>query len=110
MYIRSVFKYCFILQEEDVEAVRLAIDRPSQKFLGFLEKHYGLTRTVPQMNNFVVFEGFFVPAAEERANKNNRFVKFRELIRFKDPNTLIKIVRNILTCRERSIAVPIFKI
>jgi hypothetical protein len=38
----------------------LAIDRPSEKFLGFLYKHYGLEKILPQANNFVVFEGFFI--------------------------------------------------
>jgi alpha-tubulin N-acetyltransferase 1 len=38
---------------------RLAIDRPSAKFLGFLRKHYGLTDYEPQTNNFVVFNLYF---------------------------------------------------
>lgn len=37
----------------------LAIDKPSGKFMGFLRKHYKLTGEVPQMNNYVVFDGFF---------------------------------------------------
>ena len=37
----------------------LAIDRPSPKFLSFLQKHYNLSATVPQVNNFVIFNGFF---------------------------------------------------
>ena len=37
---------------------KLAIDRPSHKFISFLQKHYGLKSTVPQVNNFVVFDGF----------------------------------------------------
>jgi len=48
-----------MLHEEQVAPVKLAIDRPSEKFLKFLRKHYGLERTVPQSNNFVVFDGFF---------------------------------------------------
>lgn len=39
--------------------MKLAIDRPSDKFLGFLNKHYGLVNPVKQMNNFVVFDEFF---------------------------------------------------
>ncbi|KAH8273437.1 hypothetical protein KR018_000607, partial [Drosophila ironensis] len=38
---------------------KCSVDRPSPKLLGFLAKHYGLRRCVPQGNNFVVFPGFF---------------------------------------------------
>lgn len=65
------------LQEENIEPVKLAIDRPSEKFLGFLKKHYGLSGAIPQMNNFVVFDGFFTKSKQaagtpERQNNNNR--------------------------------------
>jgi len=50
----------FSLQEENTSPQYLAIDRPSEKFLGFLYKHYGLEKILPQSNNFVVFEGFFI--------------------------------------------------
>ncbi|XP_053907949.1 alpha-tubulin N-acetyltransferase 1 isoform X1 [Cuculus canorus] len=48
-----------MLQSERVEPRRLAVDRPSEKLLAFLRKHYGLTDAIPQVNNFVIFEGFF---------------------------------------------------
>jgi alpha-tubulin N-acetyltransferase 1 len=48
------------LQEEKTSPQYLAIDRPSEMFLGFLYKHYGLEKILPQANNFVVFEGFFI--------------------------------------------------
>ncbi|KAM4696970.1 alpha-tubulin N-acetyltransferase 1 isoform 2-T2 [Rhinophrynus dorsalis] len=51
--------FSFMLRNEQVEAQHLAIDRPSEKFLSFLWKHYNLRATIPQVNNFVVFEGFF---------------------------------------------------
>ncbi|XP_022366596.1 alpha-tubulin N-acetyltransferase 1 isoform X3 [Enhydra lutris kenyoni] len=54
---RELFHY--MLQKERVEPHQLAIDRPSQKLLKFLNKHYNLETTVPQVNNFVIFEGFF---------------------------------------------------
>ncbi|XP_042362135.1 alpha-tubulin N-acetyltransferase 1 isoform X3 [Plectropomus leopardus] len=50
----------FMLQHKNLEPVQMAYDRPSPKFLSFLAKHYCLTPSVPQVNNFVVFEGFFV--------------------------------------------------
>ncbi|XP_019614097.1 PREDICTED: alpha-tubulin N-acetyltransferase 1-like isoform X2 [Branchiostoma belcheri] len=48
-----------MLKMEKISPQHLAIDRPSNKFTRFLKKHYGLAATVPQVNNFVVFEGFF---------------------------------------------------
>ncbi|XP_040297990.1 alpha-tubulin N-acetyltransferase 1 isoform X2 [Bufo bufo] len=51
--------FTFMLRTEQVEPQHLAIDRPSEKFLSFLRKHYNLHSTIPQVNNFVVFEGFF---------------------------------------------------
>ncbi|XP_075962262.1 alpha-tubulin N-acetyltransferase 1 isoform X3 [Anarhichas minor] len=50
----------FMLQHKNLEPVLMAYDRPSPKFLSFLAKHYCLTPSVPQANNFVVFQGFFL--------------------------------------------------
>ncbi|XP_047239955.1 alpha-tubulin N-acetyltransferase 1 isoform X2 [Girardinichthys multiradiatus] len=49
----------FMLQHQNVEPVLMAYDRPSNKLLAFLAKHYSLMQSVPQVNNFVAFEGFF---------------------------------------------------
>ncbi|XP_016126343.1 alpha-tubulin N-acetyltransferase 1-like isoform X4 [Sinocyclocheilus grahami] len=61
----------FMLKHKRVEPERMAYDRPSPKFLSFLEKHYDLKNSVPQVNNFVVFSGFFqsrsVVREEQRA-------------------------------------------
>ncbi|XP_075692496.1 alpha-tubulin N-acetyltransferase 1 isoform X2 [Rhinoderma darwinii] len=51
--------FTLMLRTEQVEPQHLAIDRPSEKFLSFLRKHYNLRSTIPQVNNFVVFDGFF---------------------------------------------------
>ncbi|KAK9310393.1 hypothetical protein QLX08_000369 [Tetragonisca angustula] len=51
--------YQHMLSEEDIRPVKLAIDRPSEKFLAFLDKYYGLSKIIPQNNKFVVFQGFF---------------------------------------------------
>ncbi|XP_042303281.1 alpha-tubulin N-acetyltransferase 1 isoform X2 [Sceloporus undulatus] len=56
-YGKELFEY--MLQRERVEPHQLAIDRPSEKLLSFLRKHYCLSDTIPQVNNFVVFQGFF---------------------------------------------------
>ncbi|GET89211.1 hypothetical protein, conserved [Leishmania tarentolae] len=52
--------YSHMLEAEHVSRPEvLAIDRPSNKLLGFLKKHYGLAAYTPQANNFVVFHSFF---------------------------------------------------
>ncbi|XP_072406254.1 alpha-tubulin N-acetyltransferase 1 isoform X2 [Chiloscyllium punctatum] len=56
-YGKELFDY--MIQYEGTKPHHLAIDRPSSKFLSFLKKHYGLAATIPQVNNFVVFESFF---------------------------------------------------
>ncbi|CAJ1083639.1 alpha-tubulin N-acetyltransferase 1 isoform X5 [Xyrichtys novacula] len=50
----------FMLKHKGLEPVLMAYDRPSPKFLSFLAKQYCLAQSVPQVNNFVVFEGFFL--------------------------------------------------
>lgn len=46
-------------QHEGMTPSHLAVDKPSDKFLAFLAKHYKLRATIPQVNNYVVFDGFF---------------------------------------------------
>jgi alpha-tubulin N-acetyltransferase 1 len=48
-----------MLREEGIPVQHFAIDRPSDKFIFFLRKQYGLTKVLPQVNNFVLFDGFF---------------------------------------------------
>jgi len=59
---KKLFEY--MLEEENISPDKLAIDRPSHKFLLFLQKHYGLSDVVSQSNNFVVFTGFFDKALD----------------------------------------------
>lgn len=40
-------------------AGRLAYDRPSEKMLPFLARHFGLTDIKEQSNNYLVFKGFW---------------------------------------------------
>ncbi|XP_061912712.1 alpha-tubulin N-acetyltransferase 1 isoform X2 [Entelurus aequoreus] len=56
----------FMLQDKNLEPELMAFDRPSPKLLSFLAKHYCLTQSVPQVNHFVVFEGFFLNKAVVR--------------------------------------------
>ena len=48
-----------MLRREGVDPRYLAIDRPSEKLISFLKKHYGLCGIIPQVNNYVIFSGFF---------------------------------------------------
>ncbi|XP_037080040.1 alpha-tubulin N-acetyltransferase 1-like [Pollicipes pollicipes] len=54
-----------MLQNEGVHPAHLAIDRPSDKLTSFLAKHYGLRQPCPQINNFVVYPGFFSDRDED---------------------------------------------
>lgn len=58
-----------MLAEEHVQPRHLAIDRPSDKFLYFLRKYYNLTQMIPQVNNFVVFDGFFLQRTDYAGKK-----------------------------------------
>jgi len=66
----------FMLEMEQVEAVHCAVDKPSEKSVRFLKKHYNLRNPIVQVNNFVVFEGFFKNRSNEndfvRNKRNNR--------------------------------------
>jgi alpha-tubulin N-acetyltransferase 1 len=48
-----------MVEEEGVAPHRLGYDKPSEKLIAFLGKHYGLKRYVPQANNYVVFNAYF---------------------------------------------------
>ena len=69
-----------MLRREQVEPRSLAVDRPSEKLISFLRKHYSLASIIPQVlapvesfhliklqiyaiflqvNNYVIFSGFF---------------------------------------------------
>uniref|UniRef100_A0A8C4Q5C4 Alpha tubulin acetyltransferase 1 n=1 Tax=Eptatretus burgeri TaxID=7764 RepID=A0A8C4Q5C4_EPTBU len=69
---RRLFQH--MLQAQSVLPKHLAIDRPSSKFLSFLWQHYDLHKTIPQTNNFVVFEGFFhdQPASMQDERRRRR--------------------------------------
>lgn len=47
------------LQDINLDAKNLAIDKPTKKLLQFMWKHFKLSKLVNQGNNFVIFEEFF---------------------------------------------------
>ncbi|XP_041368800.1 alpha-tubulin N-acetyltransferase-like [Gigantopelta aegis] len=60
----------FMLKDRNVNPLHLAVDKPSHKFLSFLAKHYNLRTEIPQMNNFVVYDGFFSQKLGMNNNQN----------------------------------------
>ncbi|KAI9143026.1 touch receptor neuron protein Mec-17-domain-containing protein [Paraphysoderma sedebokerense] len=52
-YGKKLFEY--MLEDQSTTPIRLAYDRPSQKLLKFLGRHYHLSNYLPQPNNYVVF-------------------------------------------------------
>ncbi|KAI8034448.1 alpha-tubulin N-acetyltransferase 2 [Drosophila gunungcola] len=69
---RGVGKQLFqrMLDDQGWTACKCSVDRPSDKMLAFLSKHYGLVRTIPQGNNFVIYEGFFDDAKAAKDAKD----------------------------------------
>lgn len=55
-----------MLAYENLVPAQLAIDRPNEKLLAFLRKHYALTEKVPQANNFVINDGFFATLESQK--------------------------------------------
>lgn len=56
----------------NVNPRHLAIDKPSFKFSSFLHKHYNLVAKIPQVNNFVIFEGFFNNRTDIQNKRNGK--------------------------------------
>ena len=74
----------FMLQDLSLHPAQLAIDRPSSKFRSFLRKHYSLVGSVPQINNFVIFDGFF-RYNKPKTRRNRLTDDFREKRRHEQP-------------------------
>jgi alpha-tubulin N-acetyltransferase 1 len=69
-----------MLEEENTQPKKLGYDRPSEKFLNFLSKHYNLKDYIPQNNNFVVFMDYFISkdggiSKKEIDDKNSQIKK-----------------------------------
>lgn len=66
-----------MLEREKIEPRKLGYDRPSNKFINFLKKYYGLENYVPQNNNYIVFKKYFddVPKKKDKYDiyNNNNF-------------------------------------
>ena len=47
-------------ENEKADPHKIGYDRPSSKLWNFLKKHYNLETYTPQVNNFVVYNSYFI--------------------------------------------------
>jgi alpha-tubulin N-acetyltransferase 1 len=73
-YGRRLFD-TMLSMEGNIKIEHCAIDTPSEKSMKFLSKHYNLKNAIPQVNNYVVFAGFFNNTRRNRNNKQQIFPK-----------------------------------
>ncbi|KAK3865749.1 hypothetical protein Pcinc_028659 [Petrolisthes cinctipes] len=66
-YGRRLFDH--MLRDQNVLPGHMAVDKPSDKFMAFLHKHYNLYKQLAQINNFVIYDSFFQerPISSEEA-------------------------------------------
>ena len=86
-----------MLSREKIEPKKMGFDRPSQKFLNFLNKYYGLNNYVPQNNNYVVFKDYFkdVPMKRDKYDIYNNYNSGNYYNNYNSSNN-----RNILSQRK----------
>eukprot|EP00930_Biecheleria_cincta_P021655 TRINITY_DN15988_c0_g1_i3.p1 TRINITY_DN15988_c0_g1~~TRINITY_DN15988_c0_g1_i3.p1 ORF type:complete len:291 (-),score=47.85 TRINITY_DN15988_c0_g1_i3:78-869(-) len=85
-----------MLSREQVPPEQMAFDRPSPKLISFLKKHYGLSKFRPQNNNFVVFDLYFDPAAED----DSRTRRGRHDARTESQQQPVAASRSPASCRQ----------
>lgn len=61
-----------MLDDEDIQPHQLAYDRPSKKLMNFLDKYFGLKLYVPQNNNFVVFNDYFLDNKKKKSKTTKK--------------------------------------
>lgn len=67
-----------MLQTEALAPSKLAYDRPSEKLISFLRKHYGLSKYIPQNNNFVVFDAYWDNSLSAKPSTESHFERFKD--------------------------------
>jgi len=68
----------YMLQDMDLDAKNLAIDKPTKKILNFMQKHYQLSKLVSQDNNIAIFEEFFHKTFNEKMSHDNTNIRAME--------------------------------
>lgn len=51
--------YEYMLDHQRVSPNKIGIDKPSEKLINFMRKHYNLARYQSQTNNFVIYDAYF---------------------------------------------------
>jgi alpha-tubulin N-acetyltransferase 1 len=71
-----------MLETEAVSPEKLAYDRPSEKLISFMGRHFGLKKYVPQNNNFVVFDAYWDTNSHKprimQSEMTSHFDRFKE--------------------------------
>lgn len=74
---RELFDH--MLEAEGRAPWQLAIDRPSHKFLSFLDRHFQLSGFTKQSNNYVVFRKFFTSGAGNGPRRGDKKLQSRQI-------------------------------
>ncbi|KAK2713923.1 alpha-tubulin N-acetyltransferase 1-like [Artemia franciscana] len=119
-YIQDEYQRCgfgkqlfdYFLEDTELPACAVAIDRPSSKFLNFLGKHYQLKESLPQPNKFVIFSDFFLHNKVVRCRRESDVLAERcfdpkvsqELARFSTSPSISDCLRttNYITVNNQS--------
>jgi len=70
-YGKQIFEK--MLKVENISPRKIAYDRPSEKLINFLKKYYKLEKYVPQNNNFIVYDDYFVEETISNRKKQDEF-------------------------------------
>lgn len=68
---KLLFDY-MLKMENNINPSLLAYDRPSIKLLSFLKKYFNLVDYVPQNNNFVVYDDYFIAIQSKNYSNNSK--------------------------------------
>jgi len=60
-----------MLEIENIVPEKIAYDRPSEKLIKFLLKYYNLKDYLPQNNNYVIFDEYFINRKQAYNDNNN---------------------------------------
>ena len=71
------------------EPAKIAFDRPSDKLIAFLGKHFRLTSYVPQNNNYVVFDDYFKTIGNGNRNQNSVMSPVRNIESISEHNSTV---------------------
>ena len=82
-----------MMMKEKIEARKMGFDRPSMKFINFLNKYFGLNDYVPQNNNYVVFKDYFIdePKSKDKYDIYSNIYDYKKNNNYEDNNSRRKL-------------------